>query len=101
MFRRSLGVRGCPNTITSPESSGTMFMIMRMDVVLPAPLGPSSPKMLPGGTAIETSSTATKSPYVLRTLRSSRMGVMWFVLFRRGRVPGIGLPRAPVRKGST
>ena len=39
-----------------------MFMIMRIVDVLPAPFGPSSPKMLPAGTAIETPSTATKSP---------------------------------------
>ena len=39
-----------------------MFMIMRMVVVLPAPFGPSRPKMLPAGTAIETPSTATNSP---------------------------------------
>ncbi len=39
-----------------------MFMIMRMVDVLPAPFGPSSPKMLPAGTASETLSTATKLP---------------------------------------
>src|SRR4051794_23544093 len=61
-----------------------MFMIMRIEEVLPAPFGPSSPKILPAGTAIETLSTATKSPYALRTFRSSRIGVMVVPYRRRG-----------------
>jgi hypothetical protein len=39
-----------------------MFMIMRIVDVLPAPLGPSRPKMLPAGTESETSFTAMKLP---------------------------------------
>ena len=62
MRRRSAAVRAWPNTSICPESGAVMFMIMRRVEVLPAPFGPSRPKMLPAGTASETPSTATKSP---------------------------------------
>ena len=37
-------------------------MMMRMVVVLPAPLGPTKPNIWPGSTANETPSSATRSP---------------------------------------
>ncbi len=39
--------------------------IMRIVVDLPAPFGPSSPKLSPAGTSKEMASTAVKSPYFL------------------------------------
>ena len=39
-----------------------MLTIIRIVVDLPAPFGPSRPKMLPVLTSIESSLTATKSP---------------------------------------
>ncbi len=53
-----------------------MSMIMRRVVVLPAPFGPSRPQIDPGATASETPATATKSPKLLRTSRSSRVDGM-------------------------
>src|SRR5579884_3933877 len=40
-------------------------------VVLPAPLGPSRPKISPAATSKDTSSTATIDPYILRSPRTS------------------------------
>ena len=48
-----------------------MFMIMRIVVVLPAPLGPSRPKMVPRGTWSERSFTAGKRPKDFETFVSS------------------------------
>src|SRR5262245_38782072 len=45
-------------------------------VVLPAPLGPISPKISPCSTSKETSSTATVSPYVLRILETLITGCL-------------------------
>src|SRR5690606_7228630 len=45
-----------------PASGPVMRVMMRMSVVLPAPLGPSRPNTLPGGTSMEISLSATKSP---------------------------------------
>ena len=53
-----------------------MFMIIRMVVVFPAPLGPSSPKATPWGTRKERSSTAGKRPKILLTFWSSIAGSM-------------------------
>src|SRR5690348_3749137 len=43
-------------------------------VVLPAPLGPRSPKQVPSGTAKETPSTAVTEEYCLTRLWTSRIG---------------------------
>src|SRR5512140_3225090 len=48
-----------------------MPSIMRMVEVLPAPFGPSIPKMPPDGMFIDKSSTATNWSYILRTRLSS------------------------------
>ena len=58
---------GAPRTRISPESGAVMFMIMRMVVVLPAPLGPSRPNTIPFGTLNESASTALKRPKLFET----------------------------------
>ncbi|MGC2032209.1 MAG: hypothetical protein WA642_19485 [Steroidobacteraceae bacterium] len=52
-----------------------MPIIMRMVLVLPAPLGPSKPKMCAGGIENEIPSTAANPPYDFRTSSSSTDGV--------------------------
>jgi hypothetical protein len=52
-----------------------MPIIMRMVLVLPAPLGPSRPKMCAGGIENEILSTARKPPYDFRTSINSTAGV--------------------------
>src|SRR6516165_11009309 len=58
---------------------GSNVVIMRMSVDLPAPFGPSSPRISPCFTANETSSTAVKSPYFFvmwsTTMASPLVGV--------------------------
>ena len=51
-----------------------MFMIMRIVVVLPAPLGPSRPNMAPRGTRKDRWSTAWNLPKALETSCSS---IVW------------------------
>src|SRR5690349_10502087 len=60
-------VTASPATSTRPASGRRMPQTIEMVVVLPAPLGPSSPKHCPRGTSNETSFTATRSPYRLLT----------------------------------
>src|SRR6202035_2519449 len=52
----------CPPTTAEPEVGGVSVVIIRISVVLPAPFGPSKPKISPVGTVKLTSFTATKSP---------------------------------------
>src|SRR2546425_138109 len=47
-----------PMTRTSPSSGANMLTIIRIDVVLPAPFGPSNPKIVPCLTSNERSLTA-------------------------------------------
>ena len=51
----------------SPESGKRMDMIIRIEVVLPAPFGPMNPYSPPRGTARSRLSTATIRPNVLVT----------------------------------
>ena len=44
-----------PNTLTEPERAGVSPMMLRIVVVLPAPLRPSKVVMLPSAAASETS----------------------------------------------
>ena len=70
--RYSIGSRwmGRPNSSTSPwEGWSSPQMAFRV-VVLPAPLGPSSP-VTPGPSSNDRSATATTSPYHLENRRSS------------------------------
>ena len=59
-----------------PAVIGISVVIMRIRVLLPAPFGPSRPKICPSLTLKETPSTAVKSPYFLvmfsTTMASSR-----------------------------
>src|SRR5271165_1839138 len=52
-------------TSTRPAVGSRTPRIMLMVVVLPAPLGPSSPTISPRSTVKETSSTAVTGPYCL------------------------------------
>ena len=54
----------------SPESGAVMFMIIRMDVVLPAPLGPRRPNIAPFGTFRDRLSTALNLPKAFETFVS-------------------------------
>src|SRR2546425_732324 len=51
-----------PATRAVPASGGSSVVRMRTAVVLPAPLGPSRPRMLPWGTARSSPSSAVTSP---------------------------------------
>ena len=50
MRSREARSAGCPRISIVPESGPSMFITMRRVVVLPAPFGPSRPKMPPRGT---------------------------------------------------
>ena len=54
--------RSWPSTWTVPASGRRSPSIISTVVVLPAPLGPSRPKISPASTAIDTPSTARMSP---------------------------------------
>ena len=54
-----------------PESAGIRVDRMRTIVVLPAPLGPSSARIVPSSTARLTLSSTTWSPNDLRTSRAT------------------------------
>ncbi len=72
--RRYMGqlVTSWPLSVTSPASGSIMPQVMRKEVVLPAPLGPSSPTISPGSTSKSTPSTTRRRPYDLtRPLASS------------------------------
>ncbi len=60
-------------------------MIIRIEVVLPAPLGPSRPKITPRGTRKERPSTARKRPNDLVTSWSSIVWSMGYLYLRLGR----------------
>ena len=60
-----------PSTVVRPASALRTPSTHSMVVVLPAPLGPMSPKISPSNTSKETSSTATVEPYRLRRWATS------------------------------
>src|SRR5437773_8960907 len=60
-----------PSTEVRPASALRTPSMHSMVVVLPAPLGPMSPKISPSNTSKETSSTATVEPYSLRRWATS------------------------------
>jgi hypothetical protein len=51
-----------PRQRTSPPLGSSTPRMMRMAVVLPAPLGPTNPNICPSTTVNDRSSRATKSP---------------------------------------
>src|SRR5208283_3937108 len=63
-FRTRVGYRAMssPATRASPEVGGSSVVSIRTRVVLPAPLGPRSPKTSPRSTSTLTSLTAVKLP---------------------------------------
>src|ERR1700759_3819731 len=78
MLRRTLsGSRrtSYPATRAVPLVGCVSVVIIRTVVVLPAPLGPSSPSTVPGGTAKLTPLTAVLSPYRLTRSMASIAGV--------------------------
>ena len=62
--RTSIGraAASTPSTVTRPAAGFSGVVSIRMVVVLPAPLGPSSPNVSPGRISRSTSFTATCSP---------------------------------------
>ena len=65
-----------PNTSTMPGPAGSSVVISRIVVVLPAPFGPSSPKISPSSTSRSIPSTATAPP---NACRSPRQTTAYFV----------------------
>ena len=78
-----------PATVAVPDVGDSSVPSMRIVVVLPAPLGPSSPKTSPSAISNETPRTASTPPgNVLRKSRHSSIGTRGRVtsgLTRRGR----------------
>src|SRR5689334_1830999 len=70
-FCGASAVASLPEMKTAPESATSSPAITRRSVDLPDPLGPSSAVSEPLATSTETSSSATKSPNRLVTLRAS------------------------------
>ncbi len=65
MMRRTVSASvttSWPSTEACPESGPRMVERMRTAVVLPAPLGPSSPSTVPASTSRETPSSARTLP---------------------------------------
>src|SRR4051812_20219319 len=52
----------CPSSSTSPAVGVSSVAMMRMVVLLPAPLGPMKPRMVPASNSNVTSSTARSAP---------------------------------------
>ena len=61
-MRRGSRRTSIPSTVSSPEVTGETQVIIRMVVVLPAPLGPRKPKHSPARTEKEMPSTAVNVP---------------------------------------
>ena len=62
-----------PSTRTVPLVAGMKPVMMRIVVVLPAPLGPRKPRICPGSAVNETSRIADRSPYRLLRFATSIM----------------------------
>ena len=52
-------MKGWSKSETEPVSGRVMPIIMRMELVLPEPLGPSRPNIVPGSMVKDRSATAT------------------------------------------
>src|SRR4051812_45228462 len=79
MARRTLSASAttsAPATRAEPPDGGRSVVSMRMRVDLPAPLGPSMPKISPSPTVNEMPSTAVKSPQRLERLTTSMAGAV-------------------------
>src|SRR5262245_31862846 len=64
-----------PPNVMLPESGGTRPEITRINVVLPAPLGPITPTVSPGATPSETPHSARDEPQPAETSTSDNMSV--------------------------
>src|SRR5688500_861886 len=73
-------------TVTLPSSGASSPVIIRKIVVLPAPLGPTSPTFSPGLSWNETSTNSTCLPYCLLTLANAIMGTLYTTGMHRPRV---------------
>ena len=69
VLRRDVAVTSSSAIRTAPLSGFSSPAMIRSSVDLPLPLGPSKATSDPVGTSSETSSSATKSPNRLETLR--------------------------------
>ena len=66
MWRRTspgCATTSIPATVAVPASGTASVVRTRTAVVLPAPFGPSSPRIVPAGTSKETPASAWVSPY--------------------------------------
>src|SRR5579875_2416257 len=63
-----------PSTRSVPPETGDMHEIIRIVLVLPAPLGPRNPKHSPRAISKSTPSTAVKSPNRLQRPRATTRG---------------------------
>src|SRR6202012_5425034 len=77
-WRTPLGFFATSNPLTRamPEVGGTSVVSMRIKVDLPAPFGPSSPKISPCSTVKLKASTAQKSPKRLVSLSTSTANIL-------------------------
>src|SRR5205823_8572366 len=69
-------ITSTPSTPARPASGRTVVVSTRTVVVLPAPLGPSSPSTVPAGTAKSIPSSATTSPKCLRRPSTTMTGAV-------------------------
>src|SRR3954467_3753607 len=69
---RSRASRSLPSHSIEPASGKKTPVIIRMVVVFPAPLRPSSPVIVPRWTVNETPSTARTAPNVFTTSRTDK-----------------------------
>src|SRR3954452_9282725 len=65
---------GLPNTLIEPASGRMMSRIMRMVVVLPAPLGPRKPMISRGATSNDRSATTSVEPKRFQTPSTTTAG---------------------------
>src|ERR1035438_903992 len=79
LARTALGSRmmSYPATMAVPLVGGTSVVNMRMSVLLPAPFGPSRPKISPPGTMKLTLSTASSAPKRLLMPSTSMATPFW------------------------
>jgi len=65
-----------PATSARPESGRSSVVSTRTAVVLPAPLGPSTPSTVPSGTRRSSPSSARTCPYVFTRASATTASVM-------------------------
>ena len=78
---------------TRPRSGSSRPIIMRSNVVFPAPFGPTSPILSPAATLTLTFSRMVTAPISRPTSLSERM----LIAHRQNGLPDVAPPRAPLR----